>query len=382
VYLLGAVLHEILTGDPPHDGPTMEAIVASVLLSEPRLPDSVPPEAARICRRAMSREHEDRHPSAEAFRAAIEDLLRHRGSHALSEGADASRARPEAAIAAGAPEDELYDLLGECRFGYRAALASWDGNAEARVGLSAALSAMAEHALVLGDPHGASRLVRELGDPPVELARRVVEAERAKDEEQRKLTALQRELDPGPGSRTRVVIAAAMGALWVSVPAATQLRDVEPTYGEMLGFLSAMVVLLGAFGLWARASLRATLINQRVARSLLFVLVAQAVMDVAGAWAGAPVRATMVMFPVLWSATLGTISIWFEPRFWPSAILGLALVAYAMRFPLYVSGGFAVFNLAFVINIAWAWLPRDDLARAEREVLRFVESRHGRRRRR
>lgn len=381
VYLLGAVLFEILTGEPPHDGPTMEAIFASVVLSEPKLGDAVAPEAARIVRRAMAREPDDRHGGIEELRAELEGFLEHRGSRALAARADVSRAALLAAIARDAPEDELYDALGECRFGYRAALASWAGNTEARDALAATLCAMAEHALATGDSHGAARLLRELPERPAELAGRVDAAERENVAAQERRAKLERELDPGPGARTRVYITAMMGALWVVVPAASELRGVPPTYGEMLLFLAVMLALLGGFGLWARDSLSKTLINRRASRTLLFVLFAQLVIDLAGASAGVPVPVTMALFPVLWSAALGTMSLWFEPRLWPSAIAGLCLAAFAMHYPTHVSGGIAVFDLAFVVNVAWAWLPREDLAVVEREFSRLVEA-HGRRRRR
>ena len=88
VYLLGAILHEILTGEPPHTG-NFRQIITSVLLSTFVYDASVPRELADIARRAMSRQPEDRFASAEELRLRLEWYLRHRGSLAIS--AEATR---------------------------------------------------------------------------------------------------------------------------------------------------------------------------------------------------------------------------------------------------------------------------------------------------
>jgi len=53
VYLLGAVLYEILEGKPPHDGESFPAMIASILESKPPLSPHAPAELARIVERAM-----------------------------------------------------------------------------------------------------------------------------------------------------------------------------------------------------------------------------------------------------------------------------------------------------------------------------------------
>ena len=66
VYLLGAILHEILVGRPPHGGDGLAAMMISIVLSEPRYPDDVPAELAAIAARAMRPSAEERYASAES----------------------------------------------------------------------------------------------------------------------------------------------------------------------------------------------------------------------------------------------------------------------------------------------------------------------------
>ncbi|HVX38158.1 MAG TPA: protein kinase [Gemmatimonadaceae bacterium] len=75
VYALGAVLYEMLTGDPPFTGSTVQAIVAKVMSAEPEpvtmLRRNTPPAVAGAVHRALEKLPADRFPSARAFADAL-----------------------------------------------------------------------------------------------------------------------------------------------------------------------------------------------------------------------------------------------------------------------------------------------------------------------
>jgi hypothetical protein len=72
VYLLGAVLFELLTGKPPHDKKEIrEALRAAHTSASSPFPDDAPEELQRICRKAMARDPADRFASAEELRLAL-----------------------------------------------------------------------------------------------------------------------------------------------------------------------------------------------------------------------------------------------------------------------------------------------------------------------
>ena len=81
LYSLACVTFEMLAGEPPFSGPTVQAIVAKVLTETPpelgRLRDSVSPELARVIAKALSKTPADRHASAAAF----SDALTRAGQH-------------------------------------------------------------------------------------------------------------------------------------------------------------------------------------------------------------------------------------------------------------------------------------------------------------
>jgi eukaryotic-like serine/threonine-protein kinase len=81
IYALGAVTYEMLTGDPPFTGASIQAIVAKVLAERPTPPrtlrDTVPPHIEDAVLTALAKLPADRHASAAEFASALSD-----GSHA------------------------------------------------------------------------------------------------------------------------------------------------------------------------------------------------------------------------------------------------------------------------------------------------------------
>ena len=76
IYALGAVTYEMLTGDPPFTGSTVQAIVARVLTERPPLPstvrDTVPPAVERAVMRALAKLPADRFATPTDFVAAFD----------------------------------------------------------------------------------------------------------------------------------------------------------------------------------------------------------------------------------------------------------------------------------------------------------------------
>jgi Tol biopolymer transport system component len=91
VYALGAVIYEMLTGEPPFTGPTAQAIVAKVMTDEPRPPSqlrrTVPPYLERVVLTALEKLPADRFASAAALANALDDREHRAGEAPISRGA-------------------------------------------------------------------------------------------------------------------------------------------------------------------------------------------------------------------------------------------------------------------------------------------------------
>lgn len=156
VYLLGATLHEILTGAPPHSGATVLDVLHAASLSFPKTyPVEIPKELSSLCSEAMDREPE-RRPTAVEFRERLNIYLQHRESNRLTSAAIegllgcVDRAQKIGEI----PESErdlLYEDFAAAVSGFHQALELWPENERARDGQQEGRRAYAEAALKAGD---------------------------------------------------------------------------------------------------------------------------------------------------------------------------------------------------------------------------------------
>jgi serine/threonine-protein kinase len=394
VYLLGAIFYEILAGEPPHHGENLRALMADILLSSPTFPPSFPAEARHICARALSRDPEDRQGSAEELRIAIEEYLRHRGSRKLAHDARQSLVRLEETIASdvrGAEREIMIaNLLGECRFGYHAALQAWSDNEAARKGLDRALLLVVEHELAEGDAAAGATLLRDVSAPPAEVAARVESAVRARAAEEERLRHLEEDQDTRAGSRTRAFLGALFGLGWTTGPLVGwcyELRGGHASYFMITIFPALVFLALGlvAFA-WARETLTKTLFNRRVAQTIGLYLVAQMLLGAGGYFAGISAPRLHVVFLFAWALTETLLAIWADAWFaLPAAVCALSFLV-AAGFPELVYPLMSLCNLVLTVVVVRLWFPRQDLAlihERRRELrarakrwLRTVEPRH------
>lgn len=208
VYLLGATLHFILTGQPRHTGEEPLDLLLSARDSTPfDYGPSVPTELAAICNQAMHVDPSGRFSSALELRQAIASFRRHRGSLALSTKAFARMAEMGAA---GPLEDHrLLQAMTECRFAFLQALEAWKGNQAARAGLDKVLERMVTYAIDHKNVTGARALLSDLFVERPDLVQKVdalaadLEAEKARNE---RLQALARNTDLRIGARFQLMI--------------------------------------------------------------------------------------------------------------------------------------------------------------------------------
>jgi len=94
IYSLACVLYEMLTGDPPHTGPTVQAVIAKVVTDHPRpiteLRDTVPSHVSAVVHKSLAKLPADRFGSAMDFTRALDDPGFRHGEEGIAAFANAA----------------------------------------------------------------------------------------------------------------------------------------------------------------------------------------------------------------------------------------------------------------------------------------------------
>jgi WD40 repeat protein/serine/threonine protein kinase len=142
VYLLGAILFEIITGKPPHSGKTVMACLFSAAKNQ-IIPVKQSGELLDIALKAMATDPAERHATVPEFQRAVREYQAHSQSIQLVDHAQRNTQIAE--------ERQDYELYARATYGLEEALALWPGNARAAALLESTRVAYAKLALAKGD---------------------------------------------------------------------------------------------------------------------------------------------------------------------------------------------------------------------------------------
>ncbi|HEX2677203.1 MAG TPA: serine/threonine-protein kinase, partial [Polyangiales bacterium] len=367
VYLLGAILYEIIAGHPPHRGKEMREMLSQVVISRPPIPDRCPSELARICRMAMDPEPGWRFENADALRDALLAFRRHTGSRKL---ADQAVRRTDELIARIAESRDgkqvastsVQNLFGECRFAYQQALEAWPENDVARSGLSRATRAMIDHELAQHNPRSAANLLATLESPDAALRTRVADSVTALEQSEARMADLERlrkQLDMSTGTRNRAIGASVLGLVWTVAPLLAPFSLGNPRIGRLpfLLFPAGVLIALGIWAFLARVELRESSVTRRLMRAATIAMLAQLVFESATALLHIdPVRVE-ALWPLLWFCVSAMLSVTVDRRMWPMTLGFLGALFVGASVPAWRFYAMAGSNLIMTVNMFSIWMP-------------------------
>jgi eukaryotic-like serine/threonine-protein kinase len=365
VFLLGATLHAVLTGEPRHPGRTVMEMVAAAARSAPhRYRDDVAPQLANLCNAATSRDRTRRPPGARAFKQELLSFVRHRSAVALCDAALASLRALEALLGVdGKPPENLaeaYRLAAEARFGLAQCLRSYPEYVPAREASERCLEVLIDLEIRQGHVESASAMLREIASPSASLVARLEEARSAAaraESERARLRGMERDLDPSIERGTRalvgviiVVLATALTAVGVKRTEQLAVRG-DWTLVAFAG--TVLVVTLGA-GVFFRKRLFTNAFNRSIAWMLVTVQVLMLVNRAIGAARELPVEVILMADTLIILNGVIIAALALLPRLAASAPVYAASLVIMFLVPEHAPLAFGVAGSCALIVLVWA----------------------------
>ena len=361
VYLLGATLHEVLTGRPPHQGATVLQLLMSVYRSSPLThADSVPSELGAICRRACQADPEARFADALSVRKAVDAFVDHRASNALLDEAERHFADLKSATEEGADAVVVNERFNQALFSYRNALANWSDNASAQEGIQRCLEFMADRALNLGDRGLAENLIAGLPRPNPTLDERLSALEHDQASERQRMDKLQRmerELNVHVGGRPRALVFFSMGVLTpigIEFGAySDRVGTLRLSHGVSTAVATVYLAVLIALFLGARKWLLPTEFSRRVARAMLTVQAGVVAIHTVSWSLGLPPTHAHAIVCLFLTCMLAMMAATMDLRLLVAVPMGIAVTAFATVVPSYALDAQAVGIGTCFLVVAW-----------------------------
>lgn len=142
IYILGAILYDLVTGRPPHTGDSVTQCLRAALKNEVIVVENEDP-LLKIAYKAMSTDPGLRYQTVEELQEAVREYRRHAESIALTE-------RSELLLREAIAKND-YDTFSRTLFGYRDAIELWPENSVASSGLKKARLAFGQAAFSQGN---------------------------------------------------------------------------------------------------------------------------------------------------------------------------------------------------------------------------------------
>ena len=372
VYLLGAILHELLVGQVRHLGKDLYSIMFSAYRSEPfEYGEDIPEELAQLCNRAMHVDPARRFEDAEAFRQALAAFRRHRSSRQIVRDLEETLGRIEALaqqeVLAVEEVTAAHGLFGTCRFGYQQALRVWAENAEARDGVRRASTAMLTIEVASGNLVEVEALLAEVEVTDAGLLAEIEGLRSRKERESKRLEELEQKehaMDLSLARRQRGIMTLILGAIWsfgsFGVGQVLRAGKLEMNYENLVIFSVTVAVVISfvVVFMWRRISVNQ--INRRL-MGFIGVIVVTGLLARLLSWVlGIDPVAGIAMEVLAYAMITLTMGILVERLAIVAGLLYAGAAFGAAAMPAYCWEWFGLGNTIAILILGYRWSRAED----------------------
>jgi hypothetical protein len=379
VYLLGAILHEILMEKAPHTGQNLAEILHHAYASTPYpYPPSIPPDLAAVAHKAMHLDQTKRFRTAQELRQALAAFLKHRSSRQLSDNAE-ERLRDLTKTLKDAehfhdsryddPHVQIHSLFSEARFGFQQALREWPDNPHAQTGLQQVLALMVRYEIQQRNARAAQRLLHEIHQqhalPTAEIERlnqeivALLQSDLQRAEEYNKLKQMEQDANLTVGAKGRSYFALVLGFTWGLSPLITRyLEQAGYSQGGMWDRIQSDIVatlLIGALFFFMRKRLLQNAINRKISYNILLLAFTFVFHGIAGMRANTNTHQMLILEMPMVFAFTASMTISIDRRMARYVIGYFFCMLAAILFPAWVYFFLSAANLAVFAGVFLLW---------------------------
>ncbi len=354
VYLLGAILYELVMGDPPHLDSCKYEMYRNAECSQPRFRRDMPTELVALLQRAMRREPRQRFQTVEAFKTALLGFMKHRASCDLLTRGQLLLEALKVQVPS-SRDERVHGIYRRCKFTLQESLRTWPENAEAQAALEECGTVIANYELCRGEPASAAMLLEELGLMDSTQQKRIVRALQQKRKQAAHAAYLRNDADVRVAAQTRLAVMVGIGLLWVVVPLWLMAALSETSYRSQsvahVGFLG----VCGLIGLVASEWADSSATNRGLFKIVLCGGISAVAVNL-GSWMMfvAPEQAQVYHLFVFFVCALTTM-VTIDWRVWPTTIAFLLAYLMAARSPELCLFAMSAANAVMAANAYFIW---------------------------
>ena len=257
IYLLGALLHTIITGTPRHNEVSLPLCLLTAYDSLPiQYSEEIPKELANLCNRACHKDPQFRPNSAKAFREELEGFLDFwETSIVISQAQKFKNDYIHMLNAGHHTESEQWDASHKAKYAFEQVLYLRPTLEEIRAERDGLLEIMIEQALKRKELHIARSLVRELHEEPLrkQFESKIETLIKHNQSRQAELIQLEREYDLHLTTEprvllSRVLIGSALFAMAVGyIGIDFDSKQLTPRHAFWIAFVGGLPILGSTF---------------------------------------------------------------------------------------------------------------------------------------
>ena len=354
IYLLGAILYEIVNKVPPHKNVRIDHLEEDICCFVPEFLEQIPQKLQDIICRALENNPKDRHSSVEELRYEIQAFLEFRQVENILDAFFEKLQLLKKYLQQNRERNMIYMQYLGARFG-KEQLDKYDVSWSDYIhSFQEATILVIEWELSHERLEAAELLLEELSEVDPKLMQQMEHLRERKKQAQQKLRHYEVTTSETIGIRTRAFIILLTVLGWLAFPVWHLIWQVEYTYAHLHIQTAGIWVWILAIGYWARNTLSTTDINRRVYSIFLGEPLMHLVSDLC-AWSidWSAQEAWMLRF-VVWNTMMLCYALIDDIKFLPLA-LGYSVMTIAVfQSPEYMDwmaisiNGFLLFALVLI----------------------------------